>query len=458
MRSELIEALGAVCGPEAVLVGAAIPDRNLADAAGLAPARPVALVRPRTVEAVSAVLACCHARGQPVVVQGGMTGLVGGAHPDAGEVALSLERLVGIEEVDRESGTLTALAGTPLQAVQEAAAAADLLCGIDLGARGTCTIGGNVATNAGGNQVLRYGMTRRSVLALEVVLADGRIVRSTNKMLKNNAGYDWTQLLVGSEGTLGVVTRVTISLQPRPRSIETAVVAVESTADAIRLLRDLERRLPAGLLVFEAMWREFYAIATGRMGRRAPLAQGRDVYLLIEAPGGEGEEPLAAALAEAQAAGLVADAVLARSGRDRADFWALRESVYEHKRHFPPGVGFDVAIPLARMAEAVEGWRRDAAAALGDAVWVVFGHLADANIHINVMPPVLGEPERRAIEQLVYGLCGRFGGSISAEHGIGRTKRAYLHLTRSPEELAVMAAMKQALDPKGILNRGRVLP
>ena len=214
----------------------------------------------------------------------------------------------------------------------------------------------------------------------------------------------------------------------------------------------------AGLLVFEAMWRELYTLAIDTMGLRAPLAQGHDAYLLIEAPGAPGEQPLAEALAAELDSGLVAAAVLARSGSDRKDFWALRESVYEHRRFLPRGIGFDVSIPLARMSEAIAALRREVAAALPDTAWVVFGHLADSNIHINVMPHGMGEAERRAIEKLVYGFTGRFGGSISAEHGIGRTKRAYLHLTRSPAELALMTTLKQALDPKAILNPGRVLP
>ena len=197
-------------------IGPDIPARNHADASGLAPTPPRALILPQTTEDVSTALRICHAHRQSLVTQGGLTGLAGGAHPQAGEIALSLERMSGIEEIDPASATLTALAGTPLAVIQQAADEAGFLCGIDLGARGTCTIGGNIATNAGGNQVLRYGMARRNTLGLEVVLADGTVVRSLNKMLKNNAGYDWTQLFIGSEGTLGVVTRAVIGLHPKP--------------------------------------------------------------------------------------------------------------------------------------------------------------------------------------------------------------------------------------------------
>jgi FAD/FMN-containing dehydrogenase len=360
--------------------------------------------------------------------------------------------------VDRSSSTLTALAGTPLQLVQQAADEAGLMCGIDLGARGSCTIGGNVATNAGGNQVLRYGMARKNVLGLEVVLADGTIVRSLNKMMKNNAGYDWTQIFIGSEGTLGIVTRVTLALHPKPVGVQTALVAVDSTADAIEVLRRLERTLPSALLVFEAMWREMYEIATTTIGVAAPLQQGQDLYLLVEAPTGvAGPAAFETALADLYEAGLVRDAVVAKSQAERAAFWALRESVYEYDRHFSKGVGFDISIPLDRLPEAIDALRRDIPAAFSGAVWVAFGHIADSNIHLQIIPSDLTDAISKSIEQLVYGHTKRLGGSVSAEHGIGRIKRPYLEMTRSAPELALMGTIKNALDPRHILNPGRVL-
>ncbi len=289
-----------------------------ADMSRQVPRPPAALALPTSTEEVSTILAICHRHGQPVVTQGGLTGLAAGAHPGEGEVALSLEKMTGIEELDRDSNTLTALSGTTLQTIQQAAEQAGLMCAVDLGARGSCSIGGNVATNAGGNQVLRYGMTRRSVLGLEVVLSDGRVVRSLNKMMKNNAGYDWTQMFIGSEGTLGVITRVVLQLQPRPLGIETALLAVEDTAAAIKVLRRLERELPAGLLVFEAMWREMYDIATTVIGVAPPLPRGHDVYLLVEAPTGRlGREAFESALGALVEDGLALDAVVAESGPQR---------------------------------------------------------------------------------------------------------------------------------------------
>jgi FAD/FMN-containing dehydrogenase len=450
----LLSEIQAALGSDAMRFGAAIPERNRADMSGASPVLPLALVLPRTVEDVSKILELCNAHRRPVVPQGGMTGLVTGAHPKADEIAISLERMTGVEEIDHASGTLTALAGTPLQVIQEAAHDAGLMVGIDLGARGSCTIGGNVATNAGGNQVLRYGMTRPNVLGLEAVLADGRILRSLNKMMKNNTGYDWTQLMIGSEGTLGIVTRVVLSLHPRPATIDAALVAVPDTAAAIALLRHLELRLPGDLLVFEAMWSEFYTIATKTMGHTAPLPVGNDLILLIEASSAAGA--LVEALSAAQDAGHLTDAVIARSEADRMTFWKLRESVYEYSHHFPPTIGFDVSIPLNRMPEAIEGLRRRFTEDLPGQPWVVFGHLADSNIHVNMMPESSLPDARKRIEKVVYGVVKDLKGSISAEHGIGCLKAPYLGLSRTPDEIELMVAIKRTFDPNGILSPGRV--
>jgi FAD/FMN-containing dehydrogenase len=435
-----------------------VPVRNWTDSSGKEPVEPLALVLPTTVEEISTILAICHRHAQPVVTQGGLTGLAGGAHPSGGEIAISLERMSGIEEIDPSSATLTALAGTPLQVIQDAAASASFICPIDLGARGSCTIGGNVATNAGGNQVLRYGMTRKSVLGLEVVLADGTVVRNLNKMIKNNAGYDWTQLFIGSEGTLGIITRVTLALQPMLHDIRGALIAVDSTTDAISLLRSLQRALPAGLLVFEAMWREFYEIATTTLGIEPPLECGHDLYLLVEAPSAAGlENALEDCLATLLESGSVRDGVVAKSEADRRRFWALRESVYEYHRHFPPGVGFDISLPLDLMNDAIAALRSQLPRAFPGAVWVAFGHLADSNIHLDVIPREMTPETYSEIERVVYDLTGSFKGSISAEHGIGQLKRRYLDRSRAAPELALMKTLKSTLDPSNMLNRGRVI-
>ncbi len=458
-----IAALRHALGAAAVLTGDAIPERNTADATQKTPTRPAALVLPASTADVATALSICNDARHPVVTQGGMTGLAGGAHPDAGEIALSLEKLRGIEEVDAASGTITALAGTPLAEIQDAAEAAGFLCGIDLGARGSCTIGGNLATNAGGNQVLRYGMARRNVLGLEAVQADGTVLSSLNKMLKNNTGYDWPQLFIGSEGTLGIITRVVLGLHPRPGPSETALVAVPSVDAATDLLRRLERTFGAGLLVFEGMWREFMDAAVDRVGLGPAFDAAHELCVLVEvAPGGgDGAERVADLLGEAMEDGVVADAIVARSGADATRLWAFRESVYEYRRFQNGFAGFDISIPRPAMAAAVDEIRAIAAAEWPGALSVIFGHIADCNLHLLVGPTDgtrdMDDAEKHRIEALVYPVVGRHRGSVSAEHGIGRTKRDYLALSRSPAELALMRTLKAALDPNGILNPGRIL-
>jgi FAD/FMN-containing dehydrogenase len=394
------------------------------------------------------------------VTQGGLTGLAGGAHPQTGEIALSLERMNGVEEIDTASATLTALAGTPLAVVQQAADEAGFLCGIDLGARGTCTIGGNIATNAGGNQVVRYGMARRNTLGLEVVLADGTVVRSLNKMLKNNAGYDWTQLFIGSEGTLGVITRAVIGLHSKPQGLQTALCAVSSFEDALVVLRRFQQAHPGRLLVFEAMWREFMTVATKICGLAPAFEAEHDVTLLIEADMGAdpaGTEAFSLLLSEFYEQDLIKDAVVAQSRADRNRFWAYRETPYEYGRFLPEEIRFDVSVPLNRMTEAVAHLRQEMPKQWPDAVYVVFGHVADSNIHINVAIRDMNDGIKKGVQGLVYDLVARLGGSISAEHGIGRIKRPYLSLSRTEPELVLMRKMKQTLDPEGILNPGRIL-
>jgi FAD/FMN-containing dehydrogenase len=457
--NEVVKALLDALGKDCVKLGDDVPARNQQDATKTSATRPLALVLPRSTEQVSIALKICHAHRQAVVPQGGMTGLAGGAHPGEGEVALSLERMTGIEEIDRDAGTITALAGTPLLVIQNAAEDAGLQCGIDLGARGSCSIGGNVATNAGGNQVIRYGMTRRNVLGLEVVLPDGEIVRSLNKMLKNNAGYDWTQMFIGSEGTLGIITRVVIGLHPKPASIETALVAVGSTADAISLLRAAGPALPGGLLVFEAMWADFITVAIERLGLPRPFDAMHPIAILIETPGdgtSEGRAALEAFLSAQIEAGLVAEALIAQSGQDRARFWAYRESPYEYGRILPPGANFDISFPIGQIGEAVAAVKADIAERWPDMTNVFFGHLADSNLHLIASQPGMDAKTKKDVEELVYGHVARFNGSISAEHGVGRFKRQYLPLSRSEPELRLMRTIKAALDPAGILNPGRI--
>lgn len=457
--ADALAALAGAVTPAGLLTGDAIPERNHRDASRLPARAPAALVLPRTTEEVAAVVQTCARFSLRLVVQGGMTGLAGGATPAEGEIALSLEKMSGVEEVDPVSRTLTALAGTPLATIQEKAAEAGFLYGVDLGARGSCTIGGNVATNAGGVQVLRYGMTRRNVLGLEIVLADGRVVRHLEKVVKNNAGYDWTQLFIGSEGTLGIVTRVLLALQPAISGVQTALCAAPSTAKALAALNRLDARLGGSLLAFEAMWPEYLGAAAQHLGRARPFAEPAEVTLIVEAAMGASEsvaERFAVALSELIEEGLVEDALIAQSSRDRERFWAYRESNYEFYRLMPPGVHFDVSIPLASIERAIALLRERVSACHAAAQPIVFGHLADSNLHISIHTHEL-DKLKGAFSDILYGLVQEMRGSISAEHGVGVLKRPYLGMSRSAEELALMATLKRALDPAGMLNRGRIL-
>jgi FAD/FMN-containing dehydrogenase len=454
--ADVVAALVAGLGPGSVRQGEAIGQRHRQDWSLQPPTLPKALLLPAGVAQVSLALRICHAHGQTVVPQGGMTGLAGGGHPGPDDVALSLERLVGVEQVDGDAATLTALAGTPLQLVQEAAEQAGFALGIDLGARGSCSIGGNVSTNAGGNNVLRYGMSRQNVRGLEVVLADGTVVSGLNKLMKNNAGYDWTQLFIGSEGTLGVVTRVVLALHPRTSGFRAAFCAVAGFAEAVRVLRRLEAALPGRLMAFEAMWRDYYAFATTAGGQAPPLPADAPLFLLIDAAMGDDPAALDDVLGTLLEDGLLQDAVIAQSEAERRKLWAIREVPAEFPRILPLYIGFDVGIPLARMADAVAAMRAVIARDFPHATALFYGHVADSNLHL-VMGRPQGEPlPVLPVEEAIYPVVQQFGGTISAEHGVGTVKKPFLHLSRSPEELALMATIRRALDPTGILNPGKI--
>jgi FAD/FMN-containing dehydrogenase len=432
--------------------------RHRADWTRVNACAPAAVARPRTTEEVAAILRACHEVGQPVVVQGGLTGLAGGATPRAGELALSLERLAGVESIDADAGTLQVRAGTPLAVAQAAAEAQGLQLALDLGSRGSCTIGGNIATNAGGNRVIRYGMMRELVLGLEAVLADGTVLSALNPMLKNNAGYDLKQLFIGTEGTLGVVTRAVLRLHAAPRERLTAFVAAPSFAALVALLRAARSEFGGELGSFEAMWANYYELAIAALKANPRPFDGRHpFYVLLEI---EALEPVAATarletfLARLLEAGTAADALVARSLEESARLWRVRESAGEIMMTLGIPMAYDVSLPMARMTAFLERLDAEVPAVLGDQPLYVFGHLGDGNLHLVTGLRSLGQVA--ALDQIVYGGLAGFG-SVSAEHGIGQLKRHWLSASRSPAELATMRLLKSALDPRGILNPGRVL-
>jgi len=454
--TELLSRLISALGEDAVLTGDRVHERS----AGIwGPPRTVTadlLVRPAETGQVASVLSICNELGQSVVIHGGLTGVVDGAWADASDVVLSLEKMAGIESVDPVGATLTAGAGTTLAAVQDAAAAHGLMFPLDIGARGTATIGGNVATNAGGNRVIRYGMMRSLVLGLEAVLADGTVLSSMNQMIKNNAGYDLKQLFIGTEGTLGVVTRVIVRLLPEPGSRETALVASGDFDRVTQFLGYLTGACGGTLSAYEVMWRDFFSFMTEKCS--APLPADFAYYVLVESlgsdPGRDGER-FVSVLDEAQTLGLIDAAVIAKSGAEQDAIWAIRDDVVT-LLELEPMFLFDVSLPIRCVENYVATVRAALTEAWPDQRMFVFGHLGDGNIHLAISAGPASGAAREGVEDIVYRPLGAIGGSVSAEHGIGLEKKPYLAWCRSDAEIRVMKALKKTLDPSGILNPGKV--
>ena len=455
--SELLQAIHDVVGDGGVLTGTDVSSR----ASGIWRPQGIeaqAIVRPRNTEQVSRILAICNAAGQSVVAHGGLTGLVEGAVTAPADVALSLERMNAIEEVNAFERTMTVQSGVVLEAVQDAADEVGLMYPLDIGGRGSCTVGGNIATNAGGNRVIRYGMTRDMVLGVEAVLADGTVVSSMNRMIKNNAGYDVKQLFIGSEGCLGVVTRAVLRLREKPRSQETMLVAATSFDNIVELLKTMDAKLGGTLSAFEVLWNNFYRlVTTPPAAQKPPLSQEYPYYALIEAMGGDpanDHERIEQAFSEAYDAGLIADAVIANNEAQRRELWAIRDDV-EQVNQYDPMFIFDVSLRISKMESYVAEVNRRLEETFGEYVNFTFGHIGDGNIHFGTSAGN-GEDATDGVKRAVYEPLEAIGGSVSAEHGVGLDKKKYLKLSRNDAEIALMQTLKKALDPKGILNPGKV--
>ena len=456
----LVKALERAVGASNIKVGDEVPEAALRDWSEERGGKPLALLTPRDTEAVAAVMRLCHTYDTPVVPQGGRSGLAGGAVPSEGAVLLSLAGLDQIEEIDTASGLMVAGAGCILQRIQEAALDAGLSFPLDLGARGSCQIGGNIATNAGGNRVIRYGMARDLVLGLEVVLADGTILPMMNRMPKNNAALDLKHLFIGSEGTLGVITRVVLKLHPGVAGANAALVAVPDFDSAATLLRHAQGALSGRVTAFELMWNDYYRAVLDVTGQRAPIAPDHDVYVLIEMQGADPdvERPVFEAMLEsAFEAGLITDAAVAQSQREVEAFWSLRDGIAEILSHRAPTIAFDVSVPLSRIGACVEEIRAALAETFPALQVIFFGHAGDSNIHLAAGPIADIDPTGHHIEKTVYDIIRTYGGSVSAEHGIGLHKKPWLAHSRSESEPAMLRQLKRNLDPKGILNPGKVL-
>lgn len=458
---ELLESIEKLVSPGGVLIGEDVTARS--DTwPPVGGCQAMAIVRPVSTQEVSQVLKLCHTAGQNVVTHGGLTGLVGGAIAGKEDIVLSLERMNTIEAVDTINRTVIVEAGVPLQKLHEVAEEADLLFPLDLGARGSCTIGGNISTNAGGNSVIRYGMMREQLLGVEAVLADGTIISSLNGVIKNNTGYDLKQLFVGSEGTLGIVTRAVLRLRPLPRSCNTALVAIDHFDQVAGFLRSMDAALGGTLSAFEVLWNDFYQTVVGDESVHIPpLDSSHNFYVLLESTGGHQESDrlrFEGALEEAFESELIVDAVIAQSKQQRQDLWAIRDDIVGLTAKLSPPILFDVSLGIPKMDGFVAGVRQQLTDRWPDSKMVAFGHLGDGNIHLIVTVGSHAPSEVHAVESIIYEALGRCQGIISAEHGIGLEKREFLKHSRSAEEIALMKTLKQALDPKGILNRGKIFP
>lgn len=457
---DLLERLRQALGEESVVSADHAGARYHADFSSENPCAPKAVIKPANTEALSQALRLCSAAAQRVVVQGGLTGLAGGATPQPDEIAVSMERLSGIEHVDSDSMTMTVLAGTPLEQVQRAAAAAGFLFPLDLGARGSCTIGGTIATNAGGNQVIRFGMMRNLVLGLEAVLADGTVISSMNRMLKNNAGYDLKQLFIGTEGTLGIVTRAVLRLWPRQDSRVTALVALEGFEQAVALLKLAQQQLSGSLSAYEAMWASYYDFVIANIESvRSPFDESHAMTVLIEAEAADDNANRAGMerqLEQALEQGLIVDAAIAQSERDASQFWAIRDGIGEVTRLIKPHCSFDISMPISEMPTFLDRVEHELAAEFPSVRSLVFGHLGDNNLHLAVTTGRADDLPR--LNDIVFAATADAEGSVAAEHGIGVLRRPYLHCARNQVEIDLMWRLKAALDPQGILNTGRVLP
>jgi len=458
-----------IVGDSGLIAAGADSEPYLTDHRRLYQGRALAVVRPGSVAEVSAVLALCNEAGVGVVPHGGNTGYCGGATPDeSGEqVVLALARLNRIRRVDAANDSLVAEAGCTLAQVQAAAQAAERFFPLSLGSQGSCQIGGNLSTNAGGTSVLRYGMMRDLVLGVEVVLADGRVLEGLSGLRKDNTGYDVKALFLGAEGTLGVITAACLRLFPAVRARATAFIAVDDVSEAVALLAQLQAASSGRVSSFELIPRLALELAVRHVeGVRDPFARPHPWYVLCELCASRAADGLEALLEEALAAalgqGVIADAVIAGSERERQGFWRLRENIPAAQSRAGASLKHDISLPVSRLAEFMARAAPLIEVAAPEGRLIAYGHVGDGNLHFNLSARSGAEDaallaRAASVRRLVHDLVREFGGSFSAEHGIGRLKVAELERYAPPVELALMRSIKAALDPRGIMNPGKVL-
>jgi len=467
--SALPERLRGLLGADSVLTDPADCAPFLVDHLGRCRGRALAVVQPHSVAQIAQLLALCDAERIGVVPHGGNTSYCGGAIPDesGGQLVLSLRRLNRIRSLDADNYSLTAEAGCVLAQVQAAAEAAERFFPLSIGSQGSCQIGGNLSTNAGGVNVLRYGMTRDLVLGLEVVLPGGRVLDGLTTLRKDNTGYDIKSLFLGAEGTLGVITAASFKLFPQIRARATALAAIPDVRAAVTLLGELRAASGDRVSSFELIPRVGIELTTRYIpGVSDPLASAYDWYVLCELSSSRAAEPLDAVLEEALGAalakGLVLDAALVRSERERAALWKLRESIPEAQRHEGASLKHDISLPVATLPDFVARaapWLREH---VPEGRLVAYGHVGDGNLHFNISQLPGGDRERflgraDSVRRAIHDLVRDFAGSFSAEHGVGRLKVPELERYASPLELELMRAVKNAFDPHGIMNPGKIL-
>jgi FAD/FMN-containing dehydrogenase len=467
-RGEALARIREVVGPAGVVDDEATRQGYLVDERRLYQGEAALVVRPASTEEVSRVVSICHEAGLGVVPQGGNTGYCGGATPDdaEGQVLVSLSRMNRVRAVDPVGSTLTVEAGTVLADAQRAAEEAGLLFPLSMGSEGSAEIGGALATNAGGLAVLRYGTARELCLGLEVVLPDGRVLHGLSGLRKDNTGLDLTSLFCGAEGTLGIITAATLTLFPRPTARQTAWLAVADADAACRLLGRARRESGDQVTSFEYVTRPSLELVLGYVDDLVdPLEDAHEHYVLLELSSG-GSEPQLREVSEAilvagMENGEILDGVLAESSRQRTDLWRLRESIPESEKHQGGSVKHDVSVTVDRIPDFLEAAPRRLAA-IAACRFSVYGHIGDGNLHYNLLAPEGADPRAfreehgAALSACVHDLAVELGGSFSAEHGVGKLKKGELVRYKDPVALSVMRAIKDALDPEGLMNPGKM--
>jgi len=471
LTEDFLAAAAALLGPRGITTDPALMDAWLTDWRGRYTGRALALASPASTAEVAALVRLCAAHGVPIVPQGGNSGMAGGATPDASgrAILLSLRRMNALRSISAEAGQAVCEAGVILQSLHEAAEAAGLRFPLTLGGKGSATIGGLIATNAGGTQVLRHGTMRAQVLGIEAVLASGEVLDLMTPLKKDNRGFDLKQLMIGSEGTLGIVTAAALRLLPAATGRATAWVGLGGIIEARTLLRHVERAMGETLEGFEVVPAHcLESVLAHQPSARAPLAERHAWNALVEcvSPAADDaalREALEAALGAALEEGLIADAAIAASDAQAEAFWHLRDGISAAERARGPAVQHDISVPVERMPEFILAAVPAIEAAFPGTRAVAFGHLGDGNVHFHVLAPagaargVWEEAEGKTVSARVHDLVTAWGGSISAEHGIGQMKVDELARLHDPVALAVMARVKQALDPAGLLNPGKLI-